>query len=99
MMDPQFAVNACYLPYEEGAARMSKASIAYSSQLNGAGPNAWRRHWLFLPLRDRDDSVVGVVWVDDPTDRMLLDPRSLQGLRLFPNQGDRATGRRALARH
>jgi diguanylate cyclase (GGDEF)-like protein len=91
MMDPAFEVNGCYLlPYAEGAARMSQASIAYSSQLNGAGPNAWHRHWLFLPLRDRDDSVVGLIWVDDPTDRLLPDPRSLQALRLFANQATAA---------
>ena len=91
MMDPRFEVNGCYLlPYAEGAARMSQASIAYSSQLNGAGPNAWNRHWLFLPLRGRDDSVVGLIWVDDPVDRLLPDPRSLQALRLFANQASSA---------
>jgi diguanylate cyclase (GGDEF)-like protein len=91
MMDPRFEVNGCYLlPYEEGAERMSQASIAYSSQLNGAGPNAWNRHWLFLPLRDRDDEVVGLIWVDDPTNRLLPSPRSLQALRLFANQATAA---------
>jgi HD domain/GAF domain len=91
MMDPRFEVNGCYLlPYEEGAARMSQASIAYSSQLNGAGPNAWQRHWLFLPLRDRDDAIVGLIWVDDPIDRLLPEPGSLQALRLFANQATAA---------
>jgi hypothetical protein len=91
MMDARFEVNGCYLlPYEEGAARMSQASIAYSSQLNGAGPNAWNRHWLFLPLRDRDDAVVGLIWVDDPTDRLLPEPRRLKALRLFANQATAA---------
>jgi diguanylate cyclase (GGDEF)-like protein len=91
MMDPEFEVNGCYLlPYEEGAARCSQASIGYSSQLNGAGPNAWHRHWLFLPLRAADDSIVGLVWVDDPTDRLLPQPRRLQALRLFANQATAA---------
>jgi GAF domain-containing protein len=86
MLDPEFEVNGCYLlPHEEGAARFSQASTAYHSQLNGAGPNAWHRHWLLVPLRARDESIIGVIWVDDPTDRLLPQPRRLQALRLFAN--------------
>ncbi|HEY3765108.1 MAG TPA: diguanylate cyclase [Gaiellales bacterium] len=91
MMDPEFEINGCYLlPYEEGAARCSQASIGYSSQLNGAGPKAWNRHWLFLPLRARDEAIIGLIWVDDPTDRLLPQPRRLQALRLFANQATSA---------
>jgi diguanylate cyclase (GGDEF)-like protein len=86
MLDPQFEINGCYLlPHEEGAARCSQASVGYQSQLNGAGPNAWNRHWLVVPLRARDESIIGVIWVDDPTDRLLPQPRRLQALRLFAN--------------
>jgi len=91
LLDAEFEINGCYLlPYAEGAARMSQASIAYTSQYNGAGPNAWHHHWLCVPLRARDDSLVGVIWADDPTDRMLPHPRRLQALRLFANQATSA---------
>jgi len=91
LLDPEFEVNGCYLlPHAEGAARVSQASIGYASQFNGAGPNAWRHHWLVVPLRARDDSLVGVIWADDPTDRMLPHPRRLQALRLFANQATSA---------
>jgi diguanylate cyclase (GGDEF)-like protein len=87
LLDPEFEVEGCFLlPYEEGARRCSAASVSYSSQLNGAGPNAWNRHWLLVPLRETDGSLVGVVWVDDPRDRLLPIPRRLQALRLFGNQ-------------
>jgi GAF domain-containing protein len=91
LLDPEFEINGCYLlPHAEGAARLSQASIGYASQFNGAGPNAWHRHWLVVPLRARDDSLVGVIWADDPTDRMLPHPRRLQALRLFANQATSA---------
>jgi GAF domain-containing protein len=91
LLDPQFEIEGCYLlPYEEGAARCSAASVSYSSQLNGAGPNAWNRHWLLVPLRQTDGQLVGVVWVDDPRDRLLPIPRRLQALRLFANQATSA---------
>lgn len=91
LLDPDFEINGCYLlPYAEGAARMSQASIAYTSQFNGAGPNAWHHHWLCVPLRARDGSIVGIIWADDPTDRLLPHPRRLQALRLFANQATSA---------
>jgi diguanylate cyclase (GGDEF)-like protein len=87
LLDPEFEIEGCFLlPYEEGARRCSAASVSYSSQLNGAGPNAWNRHWLLVPLRETDGSLVGVVWADDPRDRLLPIPRRLQALRLFANQ-------------
>jgi diguanylate cyclase (GGDEF)-like protein len=91
LLDAEFEIEGCYLlPYEEGAARCSAASVSYSSQLNGAGPNAWNRHWLLVPLRQTDGQLVGVIWVDDPRDRLLPVPRRLQALRLFANQATSA---------
>ena len=91
LLDGEFEIEGCYLlPYEEGAARCSAASVSYSSQLNGAGPNAWNRHWLLVPLRQTDGRLVGVIWVDDPRDRLLPIPRRLQALRLFANQATSA---------
>jgi diguanylate cyclase (GGDEF)-like protein len=87
LLDPDFEIEGCYLlPYAEGAARCSAASFSYSSQLNGAGPNAWNRHWLLVPLRETDGRLAGVIWADDPRDRLLPIPRRLQALRLFANQ-------------
>ena len=39
-----------------------------------------------MPLRQTDGRLVGVIWVDDPSDRLLPVPRRLQALRLFANQ-------------
>jgi diguanylate cyclase (GGDEF)-like protein len=91
LLDPEFERDGCYLlPHDEGAARCSAASIGYTSKLNGVGPNAWNQHWLLVPLRAPDNSVVGVIWVDDPNDRLLPIPRKLQALRLFANQATSA---------
>ena len=34
--------------------------------MNGRGPQAWDRHWLTVPMYDRDGEVIGVIWADDP---------------------------------
>jgi diguanylate cyclase (GGDEF)-like protein len=91
LLDPEFDVDGCYLlPHDEGAARCSQTSVGYRSQLNGVGPNAWNQHWLLVPLRAPDNSVIGVIWVDDPTDRLLPIPQRLRALRLFANQATSA---------
>ena len=38
------------------------------------------------PAPETDGGLVGVVWADDPRDRLLPTPRRLQALRLWPNQ-------------
>jgi diguanylate cyclase (GGDEF)-like protein len=87
LLDPQFDVKGCFLlSHHEGAARCSLSSTGYRSQLNGSGPNAWNRHWLLVPLHGRGGRIVGVIWVDDPSDRLLPSPRRLEALRLFANQ-------------
>jgi diguanylate cyclase (GGDEF)-like protein/putative nucleotidyltransferase with HDIG domain len=58
----------------------------YSSVRNGRGPLAWRNHWLLVALHDRDGAVNGVLWVDDPVDRLLPTTERLQALRAFANQ-------------
>jgi diguanylate cyclase (GGDEF)-like protein len=91
LLDPEFDVNGCYLlPHEDGAARCAQASVVYRSQLNGAGPHAWDGHWLLVPLLAPDNSTIGVIWADDPSDRLLPTPRRLQALRLFANQATSA---------
>jgi diguanylate cyclase (GGDEF)-like protein len=91
LLDPQFDVDGCYLlPHEAGAERCNQESVGYRSQLNGSGPNAWNAHWLLVPLYGPDGATIGVIWVDDPTDRLLPPPRRLQALRLFANQATSA---------
>ncbi|MDX6544653.1 MAG: hypothetical protein QOG02_427 [Gaiellales bacterium] len=91
LLDPEFDTSGCYLlPHEAGAARCSQESVGYRSQLNGSGPNAWDGHWLLVPLYAPDGSTIGVIWADDPSDRLLPTPRRLQALRLFANQATSA---------
>ena len=78
----------------------------YPSERNGCGPQAWGRHWLVVPLYDRDGSFLGLIWADDPEDRLLPTPERLQALRAFANQAATAVesagqlaGMRHLAEH
>ena len=61
-----------------------------SSQRNGRGPLAWNRHWLIVPLVERDGSRSGYIWVEDPTDCLLPSRERLQALRTFANQATMA---------
>ena len=58
----------------------------YSSVANGRGPQAWNHHWLVVPLYDSAGRLDGLIWVDDPADRMLPSDEALQSLRMFANQ-------------
>ena len=58
----------------------------YPSAQQRAGPAAWHRHWLVVPLYDRDGGFCGLIWADDPADRLLPTPERLQALRAFANQ-------------
>jgi diguanylate cyclase (GGDEF)-like protein/putative nucleotidyltransferase with HDIG domain len=57
---------------------------ASPSRRNGRGARAWD-HALLVPLRDREGALQGVVWVDDPRDRLLPTGEMLQALRAFAN--------------
>ena len=59
---------------------------------NGRGPRAWNRHWLVVPLVGTDGLPVGLIWVDEPTDRLLPSRERLQALRLFADQATLALG-------
>jgi diguanylate cyclase (GGDEF)-like protein len=62
------------------------SKVRYASTLNGSGPHAWNRHWLVVPLMDRDGTLQGFLWPDDPGDRLLPTREKMQALRLFANQ-------------
>jgi diguanylate cyclase (GGDEF)-like protein len=86
LFSDDFDVAGCYLlPGEVGEARVGIDNFPYQSELNGRGPHAWSRHWLLVPLVE-DDRRVGVIWVDDPRDRLLPTRARLQALRMFANQ-------------
>ena len=55
------------------------------SSRNGRGNRAWINHVLLVPLRDREGNLEGVVWVDEPIDRLLPTPEILQAVRAFAN--------------
>jgi diguanylate cyclase (GGDEF)-like protein len=86
LFSDDFEVAGCYLmPAEVAEDRLGIDDFPYASELNGRGPHAWSRHWLLVPLME-SDRCIGVIWVDDPRDRLLPTQARLQALRLFANQ-------------
>jgi len=83
----EFEVSGCYLvPTEVAEERLGRHPVDYRSELNGRGPHAWSRHWLLVPLAEPQGRTLGLIWVDDPRDRLLPTQARLQALRLFANQ-------------
>ena len=87
---PEFEVEGCYLIGYQTANELVANGAHYASVRNGAGPSAWRRHWLLVPLVEGDGSRRGFVWVDDPVDCLLPSRERLQALRTFANQATMA---------
>jgi len=86
LLDEIFLREGCYLlTHEQARARLASDVDVYPSQLNGRGPWAWNRHWLIVPLRDGDGALLGIIWVDNPLDRLVPSPDRLQALRIFAN--------------
>jgi diguanylate cyclase (GGDEF)-like protein len=82
----EFEIAGCYLlPAEVAETRLGIDEAPYRSELNGRGPHAWSRHWLVVPLVE-GDRTIGLIWADDPRDRLLPTRARLQALRLFANQ-------------
>src|SRR6266404_5013762 len=87
LLDPEFEVAGCFLlTSEEAERRISREKISYVSHRNGQGPRAWNRHWLLVPLRDSAGEVIGLIWADEPEDRLVPSEEKLQALRIFANQ-------------
>jgi diguanylate cyclase (GGDEF)-like protein len=86
LMDAEFEREGCFLlTHAQAHGRLATDADVYPSQLNGRGPWAWNRHWLLVPLRDGDGSILGVIWVDNPRDRLVPSADRLQALRIFAN--------------
>jgi diguanylate cyclase (GGDEF)-like protein len=91
LLDPQFEVEGCFLvPGDVARARLEIERPAFESARNGRGPLAWNHHWLVIPLHDRQGGLVGVIWADEPEDRLLPSTERLQALRMFANQATTA---------
>ncbi|MGZ8635249.1 MAG: diguanylate cyclase domain-containing protein [Solirubrobacteraceae bacterium] len=87
LLDREFEVEGCFLlPGREACARLGIERPAYESARNGSGPLAWDHHWLIIPLHDREGRLVGVIWADEPEDRLLPSTDRLQALRMVANQ-------------
>jgi len=87
LMDPAFEIEGCYLlPTDEARSRVAERHWEPVSRLNGRGPNAWLDHWLLVPLYGRSGEITGVIWADDPADRLVPTSPTLQALRVFANQ-------------
>ena len=88
LLDPVFLSHGCVVMDAAEAERRTPPSMhnVYSSVNNGRGPRAWDHHWLFVVMHDRDGRLLGMVWVDDPEDRLLPSDGELQALRAFANQ-------------
>jgi diguanylate cyclase (GGDEF)-like protein len=87
LLTDEFEVAGCYLvPTEVAEERLGRHSAEYSSELYGRGPHAWLHHWLIVPLTEPQGRRRGLIWVDDPRDRLLPTRARLQALRLFANQ-------------
>jgi diguanylate cyclase (GGDEF)-like protein len=86
LLDAEFEREGCFLlTHAQAHSRLAREVDVYPSQLNGRGPWAWNRHWLLVPLRDGDGGILGVIWVDNPGDRLLPSSDRLQALRIFAN--------------
>jgi diguanylate cyclase (GGDEF)-like protein len=87
LLETQFEIEGCYLlSHPEASARLPGDHRTAPSVQNGRTDAAWNRHWLVVPLRDRQGQLTGVIWVDDPVDRLLPGKDTLQALRVFANQ-------------
>jgi diguanylate cyclase (GGDEF)-like protein len=86
LFDDAFLREGCYLlTHEQASERLTRDVAIYPSQLNGRGPWAWNRHWLIVPLRDGAGALLGIIWVDNPRDRLVPSADRLQALRIFAN--------------
>jgi len=91
LLDPRYEIEGCYLlTAEQAAERIPPVHHVYHSELCGRGQNAWRDHWLVVPMWSRAGDLIGLVWADDPEDRLLPSAPRLQALRVFANQATTA---------
>jgi diguanylate cyclase (GGDEF)-like protein len=87
LFDSEYELAGCFLvPNEVARERLAATQVIYESELNGRGPHAWNHHWLVIPLHGLREEIIGVIWVDEPDDRLVPSEERLQALRIFANQ-------------
>jgi diguanylate cyclase (GGDEF)-like protein len=86
LADPALQREGCVL-LDLAAARaiVPDLPVPYVSQRNGRGARAWNRHWLVVPLVDREQRLIGSLWADDPAEYLLPSDDDLRALRAFAN--------------
>ena len=90
LLDPPFERQGCFLlSLEDATARLPDALTMRRSEMNGRGPHAWDRHWLTVPMYDRDGEVIGLIWADDPRSRLLPSTELPPGPARVREPGDR----------
>jgi len=91
LFDSEYEVAGCFLvPNAIARQRVATSQVVYESELNGRGPHAWDHHWLVIPLQGPQEEIIGVIWVDEPEDRLQPSEERLQALRIFANQASSA---------
>ncbi len=86
LLDDEFLREGCYLlTREQLRTRLAPDVEVFPSLLNGRGPWAWSGHSLIVPLRDGEGELLGIIWVDNPSDRLLPSADRLRTLRIFAN--------------
>ncbi len=92
LLGPELEEHGCLLIERATAEALTGARLhhLYASQADGRGPRAWAGHWLLVALRDSAGGLQGILWVDDPRDRLRPGRDRLQLLRTFANQASSA---------
>jgi diguanylate cyclase (GGDEF)-like protein len=92
LLRPEHQREGCVLLTRHEAEALTPRDLheVHRSERNGRGPLAWTRHWLIVPLHDRDGAFTGIVWADEPEDCLLPTTEQLQALRAFANQASSA---------
>ena len=87
LFDSDYELAGCFLvPSDVARERLDTSQVIYESELNGRGPHAWNHHWLVIPLHGPKEEIIGVIWADEPEDRLVPTEERLQALRIFANQ-------------
>jgi diguanylate cyclase (GGDEF)-like protein/putative nucleotidyltransferase with HDIG domain len=92
LLEPGFEREGCVLlPPAEARARAGGSGLVDAVRGVrraglGRGPHGWGGHVLLVPLRDRDGALCGVLWADEPADRLVPTTECLQALRALANQ-------------
>jgi diguanylate cyclase (GGDEF)-like protein len=87
LLRPQHERQGCFLlTRPEAEALAPDVDLGPPSERSGRGPLAWQDHRLLVPLSASTGELLGVVRVEEPSDRLLPSTQTLQALRVFADQ-------------